>query len=167
MARPLLSSKEMRRAIGFLLATVLAIALGASACASPAAECNLVESCPCDDGTTQLAGCQEPATCKDTCASHGGACPSDFNPECDCACGGVAAPAFSDCTVLASTCETACEPLGGIAEAGTFDGSCPNTCTSTILVPTAVKAADGAVETCFCSGSCGCFAKPDGGASCP
>ena len=73
----------------------------------------------------------------------------------------------SNCMVLTLTCEVTCEQLGGVADAGGFDGSCPQSECSETLYPAEVLNGDGGYVSCFCGGSCGCFATPDGGAPCP
>ena len=35
--------------------------------------CQWIADCPCQDGTTQTAGCVGPPTCADACSDHGGA----------------------------------------------------------------------------------------------
>ena len=152
--------------LGALLVVAMVVGLTAVAC-FPEGHCNAEESCPCVDGTTQVAGCLGAATCDEACSPHGGACPSGFTPECHCGCGFVQAVTFSSCAVLPSTCEAACSGLGGVSEGGVFDGSCPDPCAEKTFAPSQVHGLDGGVVTCFCNGSCGCFTHPDGGASCP
>ena len=42
--------------------------------------CNVIMECPCDDGTTQLAGCTGAGSCTDACSDHGGVNTNGFNP---------------------------------------------------------------------------------------
>lgn len=161
-----MSLSAIRGVLSALFLVIAAVVLG-GAC-FPISECNAIGSCPCADGTTQLDGCQEPPTCQAACAAHRGACPSDFYPGCDCSCRRVQANPSPGCTVLASTCEALCANQGGIADAGHFDGACPDPCGSATFSPAPpLTLPDGGTVTCYCSASCGCRTSPDGGAGCP
>jgi hypothetical protein len=45
----------------------------ATGCPTPNPQpCNAVEECPCNDGTSQQAGCSNGFTCDQACCGHGG-----------------------------------------------------------------------------------------------